>query len=203
MAAWDYLHSAVPVGIEKAPDGVLSFRSEIQDGKLIYDTERSEWANGPGDSTRYRGKQGDETWTRLSVYLAADFPKYASWSLIEQWKVPHAGTPPQQISLTNERFSIATVGSDRRYLPIGAIARGRRVEFVVGHLWHSEGGMGWVEVWRDGMQVLTRTTLKTLEKADDQVFWSIGQYRDKSNTGTSVAWHGRVTVGRTRAAVMG
>lgn len=201
---WDYLHSAVPVGIEVAPDGVISFRTEIQDGKLIYGTERSEWANGPDDSNQYRAKQGDETWTSMSVYFDRDYPVPSSWALIEQWKVPHEGTPPQQISIAGNRLSIIGVGSEkpRKTLPFGLVNRGKRTNIVVGHGWHSDPSRGWVEVWVNGAKALNRTTLKTLEQSNDEVFWSVGQYRDTSNSGRAVLWIGRVKVGRNRSDVM-
>lgn len=194
--AWCYKHSAVPIGIESAPDGVLSFRAEVQDDQLIYGTERSEWSNGPNSCDKYRAVEGDETWTRSSIYLDENFPAYSSWSLIQQWKVPFEGTPPSQIALQNEDFAIRGVGSEspRKYLSIGPIARNQRINFDVGHYWHSDPSEGWVEVWRDGVQVLPRTTLKTLEESDDEVFLSIGHYRSSSNSGTAILWAGSTQI---------
>ena len=40
---------------------------------MIYDTERSEYSNGPNTCNRDKFVEGEETWTAVSVYLAPDF----------------------------------------------------------------------------------------------------------------------------------
>ena len=195
-----FSHSGVPVGAETAPDGTAAFRTEIQDNVLIYDSERSEWANGPSDCPNFRSAQGDTTRSRVTVYLAPSFPSYQDWSLIAQWKAPHRGTPPSQIALQNDQFAIRGIGSEspRKYLPIGPIVRGRWITFDVRHHWSPDPAVGWVEVYRDGQLVLPRTYMRTLEPsdADVPVFLSVGQYRSKTNSGTSVLWVGRVDQAR-------
>jgi hypothetical protein len=197
-----FVHSGVAVQKESAPDGAPAFRTEIRDNVLIYDSERSEWANGPSDCPNFRSAQGDTTRTRLSVYLAADFPVYQDWSLIAQWKAPHKGTPPSQIALQGEEFAIRGIGSEspRKYLSVGPVVRGRWVTFDVRHHWSPDPAVGWVEVYRDGQLVLPRTHMRTLEPdhADVPVFLSVGQYRSMSNSGTSVLWVGQVDQARAR-----
>ena len=199
---WCFVHSAVAVGPGNAPDGTLAFRAETQDGRLIDDAERSEYANGPGACFKHKFSAGSETWTRVRVFLAADFPSYDSWSVIVQWKEPFGGTPPSQIALEREAFAIRGVGSEtpRAHLGAGPIARGEWIEFVVHHKWSPDPTEGFVEVYRDGALVVPLTHLKTMENTNP-LFLSVGQYRDNLNSGTAVLWIDEVRVGTTRESV--
>ena len=199
---WCFVHSAVAVGPGNAPDGTLAFRAETQDRRLIHDAERSEYANGPGTCLKFKFSAGSETWTRIRVFLAADFPSYDSWSLIVQWKEPFGGTPPSQITLEREAFAIRGVGSEtpRQYLGAGPIARGQWIEFVVHHKWSPDPTEGLVEVYRDGELVVPLTHLKTMENTN-ALFLSVGHYRDNLNSGTAVLWIDEVRVGTTRESV--
>lgn len=201
---WCYIHSGVPVGVATSPvrSGSYSYRTEIRDGVLIYDSERSEYANGPKECAKHRFNAGDETWTAVSLYLAPDFPAYTGWSLVTQWKEPFAGTPPSQIGLQNEKFNIRGVGSElpRKLLPLTPIVRGRWIDFVIHHKWSPDPAVGFVEGFVNGQLVLAKTYLKTMENTIP-LFLSVGQYRDTANSGTAILFVDEVRVGTTRASV--
>jgi hypothetical protein len=209
LGGWCYSHSAVPVGIEAAADGAPardgthSFYTEVQDGVLIYSTERSEWSNGPNACSNYWFAAGDETWTAVSVFPAADFPTFSHWSLVTQWKEPDGGTPPQQISLQNDTW--AMVGSDtispRPKFTFGTIQRGQWNDFIVHHKWSSDPTVGFVEVYFQGQLALPKTFTRTIDN-NNPLFLSAGQYRDKTpTTGTGRMWLDAIKVGTTREIV--
>ncbi|MBA2632396.1 MAG: heparin lyase I family protein [Chloroflexi bacterium] len=201
---WCYVHSAIPVGVVTSPvrAGRYAFKSEIRDGPLIYDTERSEYANGPGSCDKPMFRAGTETWTAVSVYLDAGFPEYSSWSLIAQWKEADGGSPPSQISVENEQLAI--LGADsldpRPRFPFGTIERGRWIDFLVHHKWSTDQGIGFVEVIMDGELVLPKTFTRTMDNSNP-LFLNVGQYRDLANSGTAVLYIDEVRVGPTRQSV--
>ena len=201
---WCYVHSGVSGGAttERARAGSYSFRSEIQDGVLIYDSERSEYANGPNACTKHLFYAETETWTALSLYLDPNFPAYSLWSLVAQWKEPFGGSPPSQIGLQNEQFNLRGVSSEspRKLLPLVPIVRGQWIDFLIHHYWSPDPTRGFVEVYVGGDLVLPRTYLKTMENTNP-LFLSVGHYRDTNNSGTAVLFVDEVRVGTTRSVV--
>lgn len=201
---WCYVHSAMPVGVVTSPvrAGSYAFKSEIRDGALIFDTERSEYANGPSSCDRPTFRLGTETWTAVSVYFDANFPTYRSWSLIAQWKEADGGSPPSQISVENEQFAI--IGADsldpRPRFPFGTLERDRWIDFLVHHKWHTDASIGFVEVFMDGKLVLPKTLTPTMDNPTP-LFLNVGQYRDVANRGTAVLYIDEVRVGPTRGSV--
>jgi hypothetical protein len=196
----------VPVGAVSSPvrAGRCSYKVEVRDGWEIYGTERSEYANGPGDDSHYRFREGDETWTAVSVYLTSDFPHSSDWGLVTQWKEPHAGTPPQQISLQNDVWQI--IGTDnfspRPRLPFGTVQRGVWTDFLVHQRWSSDPSVGFVEVYLNGALALPLTHLQTIEPGSLPLFLSVGYYRDTApTTGTGILYVDEVRVGTNRASV--
>ena len=195
---WCFVHSAITTGVVTSPvrAGSYAFRSEIRDGALIYDTERSEYSNGPSSCRTHLFTPGDETWTAFSVYPASDYPSYSHWSLVAQWKEPWGGTPPQLLNLQNDRWAI--VGADsitpRPRYTFGTIQRGAWQDFVVHHKWSTDPSIGFVEVFFNGELVLPKTFTRTLEN-NNPVFLSVGQYRDSGpTTGTAVLFIDEVRV---------
>jgi hypothetical protein len=205
LKEWCYVHSGVPVGVATSPvrSGKFSFRSEVQDGVTIFGTDyRSLYANGPGACSRHRYQPGDETWTAVSFYLDPTFPVYSRWSLVIQWKAPHEGTPPQQLNLQADTWSI--VGSNtlspRPRWPVGKVERGRWVDWLFHHRWSSDPAQGFVEVFRDGQLVLPQTFTRTMDSATP-LYIETGQYRDPLNKGTAILFIDDLKVGTTREVV--
>jgi hypothetical protein len=201
---WCFGHSAVPVGVasDQVRSGAYSYRSEIRDGQLIYDTERSEYSNGPKACSKHSFAPGDETWTAISYYLPPSFPYYSRWSLVAQWKEPYGGTPPQQINLQEDKWHI--VGSNtlspRPRWELAPIRRGQWEDFVVHHKWSTDPKVGFVEVYLNGKLVLPKTYTRTINN-EVPLFLSVGHYRDLRNEGTAVLYIDDVKVGTTHDSV--
>jgi chitodextrinase len=202
---WCFVHSALPVGVVTSPvrDGRYAYKSEVRDGALIYSTERSEYSNGPNVCDRDKFVAGEETWTAVSVYLPLDFPKYSHWSLVTQFKEPFGGTPPQQINLQNDQWSIvgaASISPRPRWV-LGGVRRGAWTDFLVHHKWSPDRSVGFVEVYVNGALALPKTFTRTMENTNP-LFLSVGYYRDTSaTTGPATLYVDAVRVGTTRDAV--
>ena len=202
---WCFVHSAVPVGTVTSPvrAGQYAFMAEVRDGAIIYDSERSEYANGPGDCGLHRFREGDETWTAVSILPRADFPFFNHWSLIVQWKEPFGGTPPQQINIENDVLAIVGAGSisPRPRFNFGNVQRGAWTDLVIHQKWSPDPSVGFVEVFVNGQLALPLTNTKTMENSNP-LFLSVGHYRDLGpTTGTSVLYFDEVRVGTSRASV--
>lgn len=202
---WCFVHSAVPVGTVTSPvrAGQYAFKAEVQDGAIIYDSERSEYANGPGDCSGHRFREGDETWTAVSILPQEDFPVFSHWSLIVQWKEPFGGTPSQQINLQDDVLAIVGAGSinPRPRFNFGIIQRGAWTDLLIHHKWSPDSNVGFVEVFVNGQLALPLTNTKTMENSNP-LFLSVGHYRDLApTTGTSVLYFDEVRVGTSRASV--
>jgi hypothetical protein len=206
---WCGVHSAVPVlPVVSAPvrDGKYAFKSEIQDGKLIYDTERSEYANGPTLCGKDTYTEGEENYTAVSVFPTAGFPVYNFWSLVTQFKGPHTGTPPMQIALQNDTFSIVGSGriSPRPSWKIAALKRGAWNDFIIHAKWSPDASTGWFEVYYQGQLVIPKTFTSTMyldNGVATPLFLSVGQYRSLDNSGTSTLYVDAVKVGPTLESV--
>jgi hypothetical protein len=208
---WCVVHSAValpPPVSSPVRDGVYSFKSEVQDGALIYDTERSEYANGPTLCGKYTYTEGSETFTAVSIYPESNFPRYSHWSLVTQFKGPHTGTPPMQISLQNDKWEIVGSGrvSPRPRWFIANISRGTWNDFILHAYWSPNATVGWFEVYYQGALVIPKTYTSTMyidSGVATPLFLSVGQYRDTSPTsGTGVLYVDAVKVGTTLQSVM-
>jgi len=199
-----FQHSVRPITVVTV-GGRTAYRTEIRDGELIYGTERSELANGPGACAKHRFRSGDETWTLVPIYLDPAFPAMTSWGLVTQWKVPSGGSPPSQIAIDSGGFEILGVASEspRKQIRLMPAERGVWLNFLVHHKWSTDPAVGFVEVFVNGVQRMPRTFMRTMDNATDEMFLSVGMYRDTSNTGTAVVNIGKVRVGTTRAVVEG
>lgn len=206
---WCHVHSAVPVGVVTSPvrDGRYAFKAEVRDGALIYSSERSEYANGPTLCGKHTYKAGDENWTAISIYPAADFPKYTHWSLVAQFKGPHTGTPPLQISLRNDEWGIYGSGrvNPRPYWKVGVMQRGAWNDFVLHVKWSPDPAVGWFEVYYQGQLVIPKTSTATMyldSGVATPLFLSVGHYRDSGpTTGTAILYVDAVKVGLSLADV--
>lgn len=209
FSQWCGQHSAVPLQVVSAPvrDGRFAYRTEIRDGQLIYGTERSEMANGPTLCGKDTYTAGEENYTAVSVYLDPSFPKYADWSLVTQFKGPHTGTPPMQISLQNDKWSVTGSGrvSPRPRWEFGSVQRGVWNDFVLRAKWSPDPKVGWFEMYHQGKLVIPKTYTSTMyldNGVATPLFLSVGQYRSLDNSGTSIMTVDAVRVGSTMAEVL-
>lgn len=204
-SAWCYIQSGVRDGVGVSTDvarvGEFSYRAEVRDGTLIYNSERSEFSNGPGDCEGHKYSEGDETWTAFSWY-PAQLPRYESWSNLAQFKEPHGGPPPVSVTLADgDVIFRARYNTGVKRWNLGPIERGQWNDFVIHMKSSSDPNVGFVEVYRQGELVVPRTAARTMEPGSKPLFLAVGHYRDKANTGTAVVYVDAVKVGTTKESV--
>ena len=146
---------------------------------------------------------GSTRWYGVDVYVPSDFVTDTTgrmWISLMQWKGLWGGQPAIALEIKNDRFELA--GASGRN-DLGAIRKGRWERFVVGVHLHPDSG--WVEVHRDGVQVLARTHRPTMQWQSagvaDPIYLKQGIYRHWDWAATHVVWFGATTIGTTKDAV--
>lgn len=171
-------------------------RFEIRDGDVppfgggIRSEVRTAGDPAGGASVR----EGDERWYELSVKFDADFrnPRTGAhdWFVIMQWLPADDSIPALtlQVSLDGE----LELGGDARSVqfrrPIGDIARGMWVDYVLHVKFSADPHVGFVEVWRNGRLSVPMHHRPTLGMAESS-YLKQGAYRSPDSVGTQVLWH--------------
>lgn len=175
--------------------GYIASRAEVYGRQAVpaSTTPADEWPD-PAGSTR---------WYQFDVFLPEDFPTATdtSWLVLAQWKGLHGGSPPIAIEVNRDRLRLGGARANQGLVPnggdLGTIDRGAWTRLQVGLTFSTTSATGGVEVWRDGVPVLDRLPLATLDLVDgitDPVYLKIGLYRDPNWETTHVAYFSPVLV---------
>ena len=145
-----------------------------------------------------------------STFLPSDFVFSPKWRVLAQWKNAGTGSPPLELKLLNDKWhldggwnggSCADKVSDQQTAWTGTAARGRWTNFVLG-VKFQEGYAGWVELWQDGKQVLSRKAWRTLYSGCTS-YLKLGLYRDPSLGTRDIVYHDNWKMGTTYESVTG
>ena len=178
--------------------GYLASRSEVYARHAVPRTTPAEsWAD-PVGSTR---------WYRFDLHVPADFELDTTglkWLTLTQWKGLDSGSPPIALEIKNDHLDLGGASGRQN---LGPLKRGQWETITVGvHFQPTTDG--WVEVYRDGAQVLPRTyrrtmNLRTIDGVQqvDPSYLKQGIYRSSSWTGDHVLHFGPLVIGTTREAV--
>lgn len=198
--------SAVPGG-EGRPSAVM--RVELRPGDVQgSDANRAEvYARHavPGSTAAadWPDPVGSTRWYGFSVYVPSDFAESSYWADVTQWKGYSGGSPPEAIEIAGSRFALGSSVASRADL--GPLDKGSWTRFVVG-IHFAADRTGWIEIWRDGTLVLPRTNRPTMgtrsDGTPDPTYLKQGLYRSTSWTTTNVVFHGPLSLGLTRGAVL-
>jgi hypothetical protein len=141
-------------------------------------------------------------------------PSTSTWCTITQWKGAETGSPKKALEV--EEDGTIRLGANN-YQVLGRATPGQWMDIVTGFYWStvSEGtgvaygeGPGWAEAWVNGVQVLPRTTMVTMETkvrggilVPDPSYWKWGIYRSGAWQVPHVLHFGEQRVGTTYASV--
>jgi len=155
---------------------------------------------------------GDDLWFGFSTKLAADFPADAAWQVVTQWKQRADGSPALSLNVEDGQYifrggaghpeDVDPFGQD-----LGAAAPGQWADWVVHIAFSPEPTDGFVEIWRNGEQVLERFspdsgTMYPGEDGDDaESYLKTGYYRNGKISRPGVLYLDGWRVGTTREAV--
>lgn len=138
---------------------------------------------------------GSTRWYELEFYLPSNFEFDESdrrWLTIVQWKGLHSGVPSLAIGFEGDRM---VLGGKRAGRDLGAATTGAWEKLLVGV--HFSPDDGWVEVWRNGAEVLPRWHRATMnmrtvggEEIVDPSYLKQGIYRSKEWDVTHVVYFG-------------
>lgn len=127
----------------------------------------------------------------------------SEWETLFQFKGRYGGSPPLGIDV--KRQGIQTAGSAIGYRSLGSVTPGVWTRLVIGMKYSPNSSTGWVEIWRDGSQVIPRTsaaTMKVVNGTPEACYIKQGIYRSGGWGVTHVTYYGPVKIGNSRADVM-
>lgn len=186
--------------------------SGLADGDVFSGTNRAEvYARHASPSTTppelWPDPVGSTRWYGFDLFVPSDFVTDTTgqlWFTLTQWKGLAGGSPPIALEIKNDRLEMA--GATGRQ-SLGTLRKGTWERIVVG-VHFQPTTAGWVEVYRDGAQVLPRTYRPTMGyrtvdgvKVLDPSYLKQGIYRTKSWKVTHVLYFGPTSIGRTKADV--
>ena len=185
---------------------------DVNDSGSDYATSRVEvfarFANSSNDApASWPDPVGSTRYYSWRQYVGADFPTHEGvnwWEDLMQFKGAFTGSPPLGLDVYHSTYRLGGVLGG--YTGLGAINKGAWDWFVIGVKWSPDATVGWIEVWRNGVQVMARRTQATMfYKGDgvtpDPIYVKQGIYRDSAWTDTQVVYYSPLVIADTPAAV--
>lgn len=156
-------------------------------------TPPAQWPDPPG-SVR---------WYDWALLIPAGFvftPDADPWFVATQFKGHLGGGPPVNIEIKRQNLRLGGTRTNAGLIPgdgnLGAIRPGSWTRLTVG-IRYATDQSGWVQVYRDGLEVLPRTPVATLDVVNgqpDPCYLKQGIYRDDAWTVPHTLYYGPVTV---------
>jgi hypothetical protein len=178
IGSWDY---ALQFVTDTVYQGIKSARFEIRkDQPLVKDGKRAEIVivkGADGDITK-------NTWYSFSALFPTDGYEYdKEREIINQWY--QNGSPATSFRTQKDRFLLESgnTTSNRKQYDLGPITKDVWHQFVF-HFIHSYNSDGLVEIWHNGVKVLTRTGGNMYN--DVLPKWKIGLYKAAFKTTSSL-----------------
>lgn len=154
---------------------------------------------------------GDDLWFGFSSYLAPGFPTDAYWQVITQFKQNFDGSPPLELNVEEGQYKLEggqghPDGSKVFIEPLAEATTGVWVDWVLHVKFSADPAVGFVEVWKDGQQVLGRYspkggTLYPNPDGDDASYVKTGYYRDAEIDRPGTIYFDSWRIGTSRFAV--
>jgi Polysaccharide lyase len=181
-----------------APGGKPVARAEVL-GRIPKDRTlpASLWADPPES----------ERWYSFKVFFPEGFPVAADtrWLMFTQWKGLQGGSPPLALEVKRSGLRLGGTRTNAFQVPndgdLGPISFGHWTRLTVGVHWSTDSSLGWVTVYRDGVEVLARTPVSTMDTVDgaaDPVYLKQGLYRSAAWTQTQFLYLSPMQVTSTR-----
>lgn len=123
---------------------------------------RQEIVPGNADGDVISFDEGDDRWFRFSTRFGRDWPTVDTWQVFTQWKGEGAAPPPIGMlagSWGADRIQLAAAGwpggGSSEVHDLGPLVREEWMDWVVHIRFASDPENARVEVWRDGVRVLS------------------------------------------------
>jgi hypothetical protein len=183
-------------------EGSHSGRFEVQYGDVVNGGARAEVVHClPGACGGEIA--GTERWYGWSTYWPTSFNSQPTWQVFTQWHhLGNSGSPPISFYTNGSTMYLSTTdsaGGEAHTIHWTApLVTGQWRSFIFGVRFANDG-TGWVELWLDGVQVLPRTSTRTMR--DDGNILKQGLYRKDTIDFTQVIHHDNMRKGSTRSQV--
>jgi Polysaccharide lyase len=186
-------YSAETVAIDGRPHVA---RFEVRDGDIpeFGGGERAEI----GELNAANVVEGDERWYGMDIKFPSDFTTPQSWFVLWQYHPQVDGSSPSvalEVSSSNGHL-LLTNSNEAPYfqeVDLGALTLGKWVRYVVHVKWSTSNATGYVQVYKDGTQILAQTPWYTLYGAGYH-YMKLGIYRSAANTTTAVIYHDNLLI---------
>ena len=193
---------------EVTPDRMQVVTSPVRQGKYALRVEVRQGddpINASGDRAELVWapveKEGNDRYYAWSTLWAQDYPSIKTWQAFTQWhQTGDTGTPPLEMYVNGETMYLA-IGANETVVWTHPLERGAWHDFVLHVKWSSDPGVGFVELWYDGKQVLGKTTGETMYPGQDNILKQ-GLYRNDTISQVGVLYHDGMTVATSLEDVM-
>jgi hypothetical protein len=185
---------------EVAPDRLQVVDSPVRQGKHALRVEVRQ-GDDPINASGNRAElvwspvetEGNDRYYSWSTMWAPDFPSEKTWQAFTQWhQTGNTGTPPLEMYVNGESMYLA-IGAEETVVWTHPLERGAWHDFILHVKWSSDPGVGFVELWYDGQEVLRKTTGATMFPGQDNIMKQ-GLYRNDTISEVGVLYHDGMTV---------
>jgi hypothetical protein len=174
-----YAPGAVTISSERAYSGTSSAEITVRDGDIDQDggdgahTERAELDSGA------HALYGEDAWCRFAFLLPSGFPIVDNRLVIAQWKQKGVASPlvAQRFRAGRHYASIWSSGAEaiKHELPPLEVERWHEMVY---HIKFSDESTGLVDIWMDGVLVMSWRGQTASPDARNAFYHKIGLYRD-------------------------
>ena len=123
-------------------------------------------------------------WYAFSAYFpSADYQYDSKAEIINQWHQGGGVSPSIALQTRYDRFLLETRTTPdvKTKTDLGAITKDKWLNFVI-HIKHSNGSDGLIEIWQNGVKILTRNGGNSYKGSEfDNPKWKLGIYKDDWN----------------------
>lgn len=139
------------------------------------------------------------------VPVGFTFATDTKWTDITQWKGFQGGTPPVAIEIKRDALRLGGARTNAGLVPgdgyLGKLIPGQWTSLTVGLSFSTDPTLGWVDVFRDGVELLPRTALATMDTVTtptgiqpDPTYLKQGIYRATNWKTDAVMYFGPISV---------
>jgi hypothetical protein len=124
-----------------------------------------------------------EMWYSFAVLFPSNgYEADAEKEIISQWHQSGGMSPPISLIIRNDRMSVevTSVADEEKKFDLGEITKDSWQQFAF-HIIHSKDTDGLVEIWKNGVNILTFEGANLYKKGDDLPKWKMGLYKWKWN----------------------
>lgn len=201
--------------------GTPVMRAEVRSGDLtVIGPSSAERSEVYGRHARPRSTPAEQwpdpvgsvRWYEFDLYLPEDLPTATTkkqWVTLTQWKGLNGGSPPVALEIKRDWLRLGGARANAGLVPVqdlGPLPRGRWTRLRFGMKLSPDPTEGWVEVHRDGVRIVDRfavATMDTLNGRVDPIYFKQGIYRGGGWAVDHVALFGPVRIAQQAADLDG